>query len=144
LGCLHRAAVRLFCRWIAVALVVGPTFGCGGTEERLTPLYGTISLDGRPLANGLVQFVPEEPASRTSVASVSAGCFTAMTGGRAGVVPGRYRIRVEARAEPVDETDTLPRSLLPERYSDAAQSGLSCEVIAGRPHTIDLQLESGT
>jgi hypothetical protein len=100
-------------------------------------------VDGRPLAEGLVQFVPESPSGPAAVGSIEGGRFTALTGGRSGAVPGRYRIRVEARMTAVDETDTLPKPLVAQKYLDPVRSGLTCEVVAGQANEVELKLVGG-
>jgi len=121
---------------LAASLLVG----CGANGPELAPLSGTISLDGQPLPHGLVQFVPASGAGPAAVGSIAAGRFTAETGGRRGAVPGRYLVRVEARAKPVDETDTLPKSLVPARYGDPATSGIVAEVVVGQDNVVDITL----
>jgi hypothetical protein len=128
-------------KMLVIVAVFTAAAGCGGDGPSLAPLSGTVSVAGQPLASGLVQFVPEAPTGPPAVGSVEAGRFTARTAGRAGAVPGRYRIRVEARMAAADETDTLPRSLVAGKYLDPSRSGLTCEVIAGQDNVLELTLE---
>jgi len=128
-------------RGLTAVLIGLAAAGCGEAGPSLAPLAGTCTVDGRPLSAGLLQFLPEAAGTPAAVAVVEAGRFTAATAGRPGAVPGRYRIRVEARNPPRDETDTLPASLVAEKYSNAESSGLSCEVIAGRENLVEFQLE---
>jgi len=127
--------------WVLAAIAcLAASAGCGDSGPDLVPLTGTVTVGGRPLERGMVQLVPEDPRGSAAVGSVAAGRFVALTADRPGVVPGRYRIRIDARAEPKDETDTLPKPLVPLRYFDAATSGLSCEAIAGRDNAVELNL----
>ena len=129
------------CRRIAAALLAATVAGCGWSGSPLVPLSGTVSLDGQPLARGMIQFEPEATTGSTAVASVANGRFSATTGGRPGIAPGRYKVRIDARAEPADETDTLPRSVIAAKYADAATSGLGCEIAVGRENVVDWKLE---
>jgi len=123
----------------AVALII--LGGCGTGGPDLAPLSGTVSLDGRPLEQGLVQFVPETGTGPAAVGSITGGRFVAETAGRSGARPGRYRVRIESRAPPADETDTLPRSLVPERYGNPATSGIVYAVEAGRENEVEIALQ---
>jgi len=135
----HRAPLRSICL-IALAFMV-VAGGCGPSAPALVPLSGTLTVDGRPLARGMIQFEADSGGA-TAVATVTDGHFTATTAGRRGIVPGRYTARLEARAEPTDETDTLPKSLVATKYADAATSGLTCEAVAGRDNSVEWNLEA--
>lgn len=133
-------------RWVAMAALAALAasgIGCSPSGPPLAPLAGSVQVDGSPLAEGMLQFVPETGGGPAAVAAVEGGRFTAETAGRRGAVPGRYRIRVEARVAASDETDTLPKSLVAAKYLDPGRSGLMCEVVAGQDNLIDLSLESG-
>ena len=122
---------------VALASVVG----CGRDGPDLAPLSGRVSLDGQPLEYGLVQFVPESGTGPAAVGSIAGGRFVAETAGRSGAIPGRYRVRIEARAPATDETDTLPKSLIPSRYETPTTSGLLYDVVAGQENDFDITLQ---
>lgn len=122
-----------------VALVA--VVGCGHGGPDLAPLSGTVLLDGRPLERGIVQFVPESGTGPAAVGSIAEGRFVAETAGRRGARPGRYRVRIEARALPVDETDTLPKSLIPARYGNPSTSGIGYDVVASQDNVVEIALQ---
>lgn len=125
---------------VAVAAAV-LLIGCSRTAPDLAPLSGTVVLDGRPLERGLVQFVPESGTGPAAVGSIAGGRFVAETAGQRGAMPGRYRVRIEARALPVDETDTLPKSLIPARYGNPSTSGIGYVVVASQDNVVEIALQ---
>ena len=81
--------------WFAVAA------GCGDSGPPLVPVSGTVTLNGRPLANATVSFIPQEsnkfgrPAQGTTG---PLGYYKAMSRNRAGAVPGKYQVVVSQTA----------------------------------------------
>jgi len=117
----------------AAILVLG---GCG-QQGRLTtvPVRGTVTLDGKPLPYGQVLFMPDN--GRVAKGEIVDGRFTLGTYSASdGAVLGKHRVSVTAR-KPVETNLNDPLavpqynpSLIPERYSDPATSGLVFEVTA--------------
>ena len=76
--------------------------GCGVSVPRLTQVEGTLTLDGKPLANKSLLFTPvgDTPGQGAGGSSDAEGQYTlkAMVPGAtrdyAGVAPGRYRVTV--------------------------------------------------
>ncbi len=122
--------------------------GCG-RGPNLPPtarVDGTVTLDGNPLPRGTVQFIPDPEqgtAGTPAVGNIGGdGRYTLRTAGAQGAIVGHHRVRVEARAEPKNEMDTWPPSLIPERYNHEQTSGLIFEVTAGGRNEIDIELTS--
>jgi hypothetical protein len=107
---------------------------------------GTVTLDGQPLSGAMIQFVPDAQKGTKGASGVAAsdekGHFDVTTAGVKGALVGSHKIRVEARARPKDETDTLPPSLIPEKYNNPSTSGLSAEVKGEQKNVVDLPLKS--
>lgn len=134
------SAIR--CLLMATLLpIVLLTSGCQNSPY--VPVQGRVTLDGEPLPRGVVQFVPVGTEGPTAAGVIGAdGSYTLRTDDQLGAVVGRHRVRIDARAVPKDETDTLPASLIPEIYLSETTSGLEVEVVAGKGNTIDLPLKS--
>ena len=137
-----RFRVTASCFALAVLVLVG---GCGGGDRR--PLQGTVTLDGEPLASGLIQFEPFEGDGLTSGAVIEAGRYEIP--GRRGLPPGRYRVRIQAMTEappPVPggapgEVFLPPgKDLIPARYNAASE--LSVEIVPAGDSRQDFQLKS--
>ncbi|MFW5693097.1 MAG: hypothetical protein ACOCWL_02675 [Thermoguttaceae bacterium] len=107
---------------------------------------GTVTLDGTPLPRGTVQFVPDASQGTQGPPAVGNigpdGRYTLQTAGVRGALIGHHKVRVEARAEPKNEMDTLPPSLIPERYNSEQTSGLTVEVTAEGRNEHNLELTS--
>jgi hypothetical protein len=135
---------------VLVLLAVTGSFmvGCGGGPKLppLAPASGVVTLDGAPLAGASLQFQPvagKGAAGPTGVAFTDdKGHFEVTTATVKGAVVGSHRIAVTARKPPKNEKDTLPPSLIPERYNNAATSKLTAEVKAGDKNEINLALQS--
>jgi len=128
-----------------LALIAG---GCG-QGPKLPPMAevsGLVMFDGKPLARGMVQFVPDAakgtqgpPASGPIAAD---GRFRLTTGGVGGAVVGWHQVCIEARKEVDLNQGSWAPSLIPEKYNDPAGSGLTFEVKAGQSNDCPLNLSS--
>jgi hypothetical protein len=84
--------------WIraALPLTLVAISGCGSEEDRiaLQPVSGIVTMNGKPLANASIVFLPEAGnAVSTPGNDVSGpeGTFKLMWRNRAGVSPGKYK-----------------------------------------------------
>ena len=128
--------------------------GCGASGDikpiaNLVACSGTITLDGAPLKQGIVSFAPANPgAGQPATGPIKDGKFTmATTVSAPGVVAGQYKVSVQSfdqekstSTNPSDMVKT-PTSLVPEKYLDAAKSGLEVEVKKGMS-PVKLELSS--
>jgi len=100
------------------------------------PVGGTVVLDGKPLAEGVIAFVTPETGDLQS--------FPIKDGKYAGQARAGLR-RVEIRAYPPSKSppspmDPPPQNFLPDRYNVA--STLTAEVKPDGPNTFDFDLKS--
>lgn len=143
---------------LAPLLVALPLLGLAGCGEQpaadgrtLEALSGTVSLDGAPLPDGMIQWIPTSPRAGTFVgAAIKDGKFSIDR--REGLAPGNYRVEInrsvggadasKLAAEPpgLIETADAPRNLIPARYN--TDSTLKAEVKAGTPNTFEFALRS--
>jgi len=87
--------------WIrgAVPLVLLGVVGCGDADSAvaLVPVKGTVTLNGKPMANALVSFVPE-PGNKNGTAGGDTtgpeGNYMARYRGRSGLAPGKYKVTI--------------------------------------------------
>jgi hypothetical protein len=108
--------------------------GCGGNTPKCIPVYGTVTLDGKKVPGpGYIYFNPNsagEALSRPGRAAFDTnGNYRATTFVPAdGLLPGTYVLRVECwKVEPNMEGRPAI-SFLPQKYQDAAKSGLTLTV----------------
>lgn len=137
--------------WVMVA-IVGLTTGCSSNKRQ--NVSGVVTLDGRPLTEGIVQFYG--PGDRLSTARIqSDGTFVAtdlMPGDSIQVVVlddlERSMSRVtppkgKAAAPPVDRNPVAPGKAvrIPAKYKDFKTSGLNY-TITPSTQRIEIQLQS--
>ncbi len=125
--------------------------GCSSGLADMEKVTGTVTIDGKAATRGMVQFVPEttegENPSPPAVGTIGPdGHYELETTGNRGVVKGaavgHHKVRVDIRAEPRDEKDTLPQSLIPTKYNNPETSGLEFDVVAGKDNVIDIPLST--
>lgn len=77
--------------------------GCG--PARTSPVTGVVLLDGQPLANASIQFVPAEAGRDATGTTNERGEFTMSTfEPKDGVAPGSYKVVISPPAGAVDPT----------------------------------------
>jgi hypothetical protein len=99
--------------------------GCGDGRPRRVPVGGKVLIDGKPLIEGNIKFVPE--FGRPSAAKVEAdGRFklTCYDGGD-GAIPGKHRVQVSASRI---LNGTRVQWFAPPHYADFRRSGIEVEI----------------
>ncbi len=129
--------------------------GCGRDARlpNLVPVEGRVTLDGQPLANATITFIPSG-----NTVGRGAGAMTDDSGtyrlkeqdGSQGTAVGSYRVVISKLVnsdgsdfvgDRLGPMDTNARELLPARYSDFGRTESTAEVVDGGG-TIDLKLSS--
>jgi len=118
--------------------------GCVPPDGRLS-LSGTVTIDGQPLSEGNIKFIPLSGTSGPpSGTAVSAGRFAIDSA--AGTFPGNFRVEITANRKtgrtiqrpplnmPVDEYEQY----LPAKYN--TNSELQVDVVAGQVNEFDFPL----
>jgi len=99
--------------------IASSVLGCS-SEPAQSKVKGTVTLDGQPLANGLIHFVAVDAGAPTAEAAITAGQYEAV------VPPGEKRVEIRAPKitgkEKVYDTPDSPMvdivsELLPPRYN---------------------------
>ncbi len=122
---------RLAAFAILVALVT--VLGCG--PKRIA-ISGRVTLDGQPLDEAALQFIPTSPGQRKSSCEVNAGVYTLPA--EIGLVPGEYRVDV-VDLPPLSHSPAARRSF-PAHYAN--HSPLTIEVEPDGPRVFDFELRS--
>jgi hypothetical protein len=131
-----------------VALCCAITVGCSGNTLDTVAVNGTVTLDGTPLENGVVRFVPVDSVKgRLATGTIKpGGGFVLSTAGSSGVLRGEYRISIES----MKITDDVPEkdrelgiggktSAIPVRYNDAETSELTEKIDGSKKVTLELK-----
>jgi hypothetical protein len=133
-----------------VALLVAAAAGCGSSG--VAPVEGTVTLDGKPLANASVNF---QPIAKEGKVDAGVGSYAKtdekgryvlrlVSDDRAGAVVGKHRVEISAsggapRAPDDDRTPAAP-NLVPANYN--RNSTLTFEVKRGGHKDADFELKS--
>jgi hypothetical protein len=144
-----------WCLGLGLALCLLAGGGCS-RGPRLAEVAGTVTLDGKPLDNVLVEFLPEAGAGsslRRSTGRTDADGHFQLTcdNQKPGAVIGAHRVLVHDLApygdkfvgrggskDGPDATDRPP-SRVPDRYTQVSQTPLHQDVQEG-PQTVQINL----
>lgn len=127
---------------LATAIVAG-SLGCRPGDGRARyPVDGEVTLDGQPLAEGIVVFYPATGDHDADTASIVNGKFTLLT------TEGTKRVEIDAstlsdKTEPsaIDGKPVRVRiSLIPPRYN--RESTLAASVKAQQHNQVRFELDS--
>jgi hypothetical protein len=136
----------------AVVLIAG----CSSSVPMNEQVEGTVKLDGVPLPNALVEFVPNDKTTQLPISRAttdSAGHFQLMCANeKPGAVLGSHNVLVRVGrggdGSKADEMDAPPPKkgevksyVVPPIYRDAAKTPLKIDVTASQ-HSYELNLTS--
>ena len=121
--------------------------GCGPPTIKTVPVTGKVTLDGTPVPEAVVTFIPEQgPLAQGKTDAGGAFTLSLTVGERppAGAVPGNYKITVQKTKssgisfDPASQVEQAPGApqieyLVPEKYSRPDTSGFTAEVKVGMP-----------
>jgi hypothetical protein len=121
---------------ISILFVLSLILGCGnGVSGRVS---GTVSLDGKPLADAAVTFYPEvSGAMSVGMTDTNGNYELAVSHTVKGIVPGRYKVTIstarEERAGNAPGAASIPAvpELVPPKFTDHNSTDLIREVKAG-------------
>src|SRR5262249_34258094 len=124
--------------------------GCGGGPA-LAPVTGTVTMNGKPLANVQVEFWPQDGAPRSTGATDAAGRYTLTTdgAGKPGAVGGRHKgarydlaVYAQSGIRPREDTNIREKpARFPHKYNDPHQTPVAVNVGA-QPNDIPIVVES--
>lgn len=134
--------------WIAVCgLGLLLLAGCGQASQR-ADLEGTVTLDGKPLAEGRIKFIPQPDTGGPSAgAKIAEGRFSIARA--KGIFPGMFRVEITASRKtgrkvenPIAPGNFFAETVqyLPSRYN--RQSELTAEVTTEGPNQFEFVLSS--
>ncbi|HEX3599585.1 MAG TPA: hypothetical protein VHU84_05545 [Lacipirellulaceae bacterium] len=130
------AAVKCLCRptlWYVAAWLAIAGSGCDRNPTRV-PVSGTVLIDGAPLKQGNIKFVPKD--GRPSTGKISDGRFTLTCyDGNDGALLGTHRVQVASNRI---ISDSKIEWYAPPKYADFRTADISVEVT--RP-VDDLKIE---
>jgi hypothetical protein len=116
--------------------------GCGRYGTGRYALEGTVSLDGKSLSSGLIQFIPLPGTGGPSAgAKIENGKFSIDS--EKGLFPGKFRVEItsvrktgrQIKSSGSHEMTDEMRNFLPPRYNQKSQ--LTADVKDGGPNHFD-------
>jgi len=129
---------------VALALPLVPlASGCGGGGPELGSVEGTVTLDGQPLANAIVNFEPaDEAGNRSSYdgeTDESGHYVLHATASQKGAELGDYTVHITLPELAADDPNAKTAPRIPAKYN--TQSELKATVKDGK-NTFDWPLTS--
>jgi len=123
--------------------------GCGRNKLGRLGVSGKVTLDGKPLPQGLIQFEPVKrgPGKVGSGTSIKDGEYSIPT--LKGLPPGEYRVRIHSSVAPEQgQGEAMPgagpraigREIIPPVYNRATT--LTANVTNSGASTFDFELKS--
>ena len=107
-----------------VAIVAGISLtGCGDKDPfNRQAVPGTVTMDGKPIPLGNIEFVPTEKQSTPLTLEIKDGKFS--TSKKNGLSPGKYIVRIQGFDGPMplsgdvpgETKGPLPKSIVPDKY----------------------------
>jgi hypothetical protein len=124
---------------IALSLLAG----CGPSGPPLTEVEGTLTLDGQPVKNAELIFLPQNVKPRTPSygRTDQNGHFTLkFTATKSGAIPATHQVTIDpSSASDVEGKDGGPRQKIPKKY---LQEGAIVVEVKDGPNNLEIKLDS--
>jgi hypothetical protein len=130
---------------VILLTVAFAALGCGKEKRNLATVTGKVTYHGKPLSFGAVIFQPE--GGQFAVGEIQPdGTFEMVTANEGkGAVVGKNGVRVNCFEKPAGSKPggerALGKSLIPEKYSSCATSGITVDVKPGTNEPVILELK---
>lgn len=117
---------------LAASLVALLIAGCGAGAAKVVPVEGGATLGGQPISSGTVTLKPLAATDAPpTVGTIKDGQYTLVTGAQTGAPLGKYKVTVNVTVPSnPDDPYSLPKSLVPKKYTDPSTTDLEIEVVA--------------
>ena len=126
-------------------LVAGLCVGCGRGGPDIARVEGTITLDGKPLPNAAVVFIPENGRPAGGRTDSDGKYVLTFSEGRKGALLGKAKVRVTTQSDPSETADGTPipaqKEVVPVEYN--TQTTLEFNVESGKTNVANFDLKSG-
>ena len=132
------------CVVLGACLSVLACLGCAPTGPDIESVEGTVTLDGEPLPNASVVFVPENGRPAGAMTDDQGHYVLTFSEGRQGAMLGKHKVQISTATDPSETPsgEAIPAvpETIPSKYN--AQTELEFTVEAGKKNTADFDLES--
>ena len=142
--------------WSAATVMMATAWGCGGGPADgldRKAVYGKVTLDGAPLAKGLISFDPAPGSTGTAPAGAVIVDGAYSIDASAGPTPGKYKVSIRSAGEdqeidpnappgatPKPKSKAKPVDPIPKKYN--IDSTLTADIQASGATEADFTLES--
>ena len=113
--------------------------GCGGPAADMGFVTGVVTLDGEPVGNATIAFLPTAGRSSTGFTNASGEYELAQTRDRMGAAIGTHKVTVVQDALDVEEG--VKRVKIPRIYGDKKRTELT-KTVEGGSNEINIELKS--
>lgn len=155
---------EIMIRRISGGLLVSLVFaaGCGSGGPELVAVTGKVTFQGKPVAGANITFIPANGSIATATTDAN-GAYTISSGESTGVVAGMAAVTVSkmergagggmtqnmspedmqkmAMSGQMTQALAAAKSAIPEKYGNAATSGLKFDVTAGKENEFNIDLQ---
>lgn len=80
--------------FVFLLLTTSLNIGCGPSGPEIARVQGTVTMDGKPLANAVIMFVPVGGRPSASETDANGKYVLEFSGGRKGAIPGLNRVEI--------------------------------------------------
>ena len=133
-------------RYFAAGLMLVVLAGCGGraTSREVVAVRGTVTIDGKPLPDALVEFEPQSGRPSSAVTDAQGNYELLYSQSKKGAVAGTHTVKITTGKEQiVQEGKVVQKAIsetIPAQYN--ASSQLTAEVVPGKPLDFKFELTS--
>jgi hypothetical protein len=126
-GARGRLSLSGFVVFAAASLIF--SVGCGDGRPERVPVSGIVTIDGKPLVEGNIKFVPEVGRPSAGVVEQDGRFKLTCYDGNDGAIPGKHRVQVSASRI---LNGAKVQWFAPPHYADFRRSGLEVEITKPR------------
>ncbi|TWT58593.1 hypothetical protein KOR42_19750 [Thalassoglobus neptunius] len=126
-------------------IVAISAMGCGPSGPDIEGVHGKVTMNGQPLRNASIVFMPVESGRPAGARTDEEGMYVLnFSGGRQGAQAGEYKVRISTASDPMAQEDgsTTPGSpeTVPLKYG--AQTTLTATVVEGGDNEFNFDITS--
>jgi glycine/D-amino acid oxidase-like deaminating enzyme len=132
-------------KWAAVVSMAVVLSGCGGRREKLCPIAGRVTLQGKPISTGMIRFSSTQAPIDMLANLGPDGTYEITRGQGPGLPEGTYRVAIMPSMgnRPIGDFTqnkaATPNPDIPNKYRDLSTSGLTFVVKPGS-NTFDVDM----
>jgi hypothetical protein len=139
---------RSGCLFAVLALV----HGCGSNNPETMEVTGTVTLDGKPVPDAIVTFLPQDGRRSATGSTDAGGSYSLATFELGdGAFPGKHGVAIYSKFAPAMRGEASPDgskqsiasgTAIPKQYGLPATSGLTADVTRDGENVFDFEMTS--